>query len=102
MGLAIVKRLVLLLGHRLEVASRPGRGTVFRIGIADRRPGRDPGRDLAAADTLPMPSLQPRTVLVVDDEEPIRDGLRCCCRNGATTSMAAGRREPGRARHARR
>ncbi len=76
MGLAIVKRLALLLGHRLEVASRPGRGTMFRIGIA--LGGLPDIQDVtAAADTLPMPqsASQPRTVLIVEDEAAIREGL---------------------------
>jgi signal transduction histidine kinase len=74
MGLAIVKRLVRLLGHELMVASRPGRGTLFRLRIAL---GGLPGiADITAgADTLPMPPLQPRTVLVLDDEEAIRESL---------------------------
>ena len=74
MGLAIVKRLVRLLGHELIVASRPGRGTMFRLRIA-LGGLREIEQVTAAADTLPMPALQPRTVLVLDDEEPIRDGL---------------------------
>ena len=75
MGLAIVKRLAVLLGHRLEVASRPGRGTMFRVGIAI---GTLPGiqDDLAPADTRPMAVDQPQMVLIVEDEEPIREGLR--------------------------
>ena len=75
MGLAIVRRLVRLLGHRLEVASKPGRGTLFRVGIAL---GGLPGiqEETAAADTQPMLIGTPRMVLVVDDEEPIREGLR--------------------------
>lgn len=75
MGLAIVKRLAHLLGHGLTVSSRPGRGTVFRVAIA--LGGLAEIRDAtAAADTQPMPVLQARTVLVVDDEEAIREGLR--------------------------
>ncbi|HET9643604.1 MAG TPA: ATP-binding protein [Burkholderiaceae bacterium] len=74
-GLAIVKRLAQLLGCRLTVASRPGRGTMFRLGIP--LGGLAEIEDAtAAADTLPMRVLQPRSVLVIDDEEPIRDGLR--------------------------
>lgn len=77
MGLAIVKRLVALMGHRLEVASVPGRGTMFRIGLPI---GGLSGlqQDLAPADTLPMSvdADTPKVVLVVDDEEPIREGLR--------------------------
>jgi signal transduction histidine kinase/CheY-like chemotaxis protein len=74
-GLAIVKRLAQLLGYRLTVASRPGRGTMFRLGIPIG--GLAEMEDVtAAADTLPMRAMQPRSVLVIDDEEPIRDGLR--------------------------
>jgi len=74
MGLAIVKRLVSLLGHELTVSSRPGRGTMFRLRIA--LGGLPEIQDVtAAADTLPMPVLQARTILVLDDEEAIRDGL---------------------------
>ena len=75
MGLAIVKRLSQLLGHRLEVASRPGHGTMFRIGIDI---GALPGiqDELAPADTVPMAVQTTQMVLIVDDEEPIREGLR--------------------------
>ena len=75
MGLAIVKRLTELLGHRLEVASRPGSGSMFRVGIPI---GTLPGiqDDLAPADTLPMAAELSQMVLIVDDEEPIREGLR--------------------------
>lgn len=74
MGLAIVKRLARLLGHSLTVASQPGRGTMFRVGIALGGLG-EIQNVTAAADTVPLPALQPRTVLVIDDEEPIREGL---------------------------
>lgn len=74
MGLAIVKRLVSLLGHELTVSSRPGRGTMFRLRVV--LGGLPEIQDVtAAADTLPMPVLQARTILVLDDEEAIREGL---------------------------
>ena len=38
LGLAIVKRLAELLGHHLEVHSRPGRGTVVRLALPRRQP----------------------------------------------------------------
>jgi K+-sensing histidine kinase KdpD len=38
-GLAIVDRLTTLLGHRIEVSSTPGKGTMFRIaGLPWREP----------------------------------------------------------------
>jgi two-component system, sensor histidine kinase len=89
MGLAIVKRLARLLGHGLTVSSRPGRGTMFRLAIPR---GALPGIEdaTAAADTLPMPLLQPRTVLVVDDEESIREGLCLLLNEWGYESIAAG------------
>ena len=75
MGLAIVKRLCRRLGHELTIASKPGKGTMFRIGI---RIGAlaEVEDATAAADTLPMPMPSTRTVLIVENEESIREGLR--------------------------
>jgi signal transduction histidine kinase/ActR/RegA family two-component response regulator len=75
MGLSIVKRLAAVLHHRLEVVSTPGRGTVFRVGV-QLGPLDGMDEETAAADTLPMQVDEPQMVLVVDDEEPIREGLR--------------------------
>ena len=33
-------------------------------------------RAMVAADTVPMPATEPRTILVIEDEESIREGLR--------------------------
>ena len=89
MGLAIVKRLMRLLGHDLIVSSRLGRGTMFRLRIAlGGLP--DIQEVTAAADTLPLPILQPRTVLVIDDEEPIRDGLCLLLQEWGYEAIAAG------------
>jgi CheY-like chemotaxis protein len=75
MGLAIVKRLCHLLQHPLEVHSRHGRGSVFRVIV--------PAGDLAAidnptteADTLPPRKVGSITVLLIDDERAIREATR--------------------------
>ncbi|MCL4700172.1 MAG: response regulator, partial [Burkholderiaceae bacterium] len=88
MGLAIVKRLAALLGHRLEVASAPGRGTLFRVGVPVGTLG---GFDdeVAPADTLPMSVDVAQMVLVVDDEEPIREGLRLLLQEWGYQAMTA-------------
>ncbi|HKU85612.1 MAG TPA: ATP-binding protein [Casimicrobiaceae bacterium] len=70
LGLAIVRRLAELLGHRIEVQSREGRGSVFRIVV--------PAGDRAAlvseqVQTLPGPSLAGTRILIVDDEADVRD-----------------------------
>ena len=89
MGLAIVKRLVRLLGHELIVASKPGRGTMFRLRVA--LGGLPDIQDVTAgADTLPMPLLQPRTVLVLDDEEAICEGLCLLLQEWGYEAIAAG------------
>jgi len=88
MGLAIVKRLAILLGHTLTVKSRPGRGTMFRIGIPL---GGLPGivDETAAADTLPMAAQEPRTIMILDDDEAIREGLALLLEEWGYQAIAA-------------
>ena len=84
MGLAIVKRLAALLGHRLEVASTVGRGTMFRIGVPigglpgipeDLGPGRHPADDGASSrEWCWWSTTRSRSAR----------GCACCCRSGAT------------------
>ncbi|MFM2054634.1 MAG: hypothetical protein RL456_2671 [Pseudomonadota bacterium] len=74
LGLAIVRRLVRLMGHTLTVASCPGRGTMFRIGIATGAFD-EVERATAAADTVPLPVFEARSILIIDDDESIREGL---------------------------
>jgi signal transduction histidine kinase/ActR/RegA family two-component response regulator len=92
MGLAIVKRLAALLGHRLEVASTVGRGTMFRLGVLrGSLEGLD--EETQAADTLPMSVDVAQMVLVVDDEEPIREGLRALLTEWGYQCMTAANAE---------
>lgn len=48
---------------------------MFRVGVPI---GELPGiqEDMAPADTVPMVLQSPQMVLIIDDEEPIREGLR--------------------------
>lgn len=75
MGLAIVKRLVLLMGHSLDVRSTPGKGTVFRILLKPTEMA-DLDSVVLGADTVPSPIDEDRIVLLIDDEESIRTGMR--------------------------
>jgi two-component system, sensor histidine kinase len=70
LGLAIVRRLAELLGHDVFVASREGRGSVFRVVV----PAGDP--ETAAIPFVPDVGhdlLAGRRILVIDDESDVRD-----------------------------
>jgi signal transduction histidine kinase len=80
LGLAIVRRLTRLLGHRLEMHSEPGAGTTFRLLL----PPGDPAAARAA--TAPEPSLialdeRQGLVLLIDDEPDIRSAMRTLLEN---------------------
>ena len=70
LGLAIVRRLADLLGHPIEMKTREGRGSVFRVyvpaGVSEARV------DLARP-APPYASLSGRRILVVDNEGDVRD-----------------------------
>lgn len=74
MGLAIVQRICHLLGHPLDLRSRVGKGSVFRVVV--------PVGDISAVDatipeaTLPARKLGTVTVLLIDDERSIREATR--------------------------
>jgi len=72
LGLAIVSRLGRLLGHRIGVRSRPGRGSMFCIDV----PPGDPGLIQAPA-TLTAPGQMPADalVLLIDDESTVLRGM---------------------------
>ncbi|HEY9064536.1 MAG TPA: ATP-binding protein [Burkholderiaceae bacterium] len=86
-GLAIVSRLTLLLGHKLTVQSRVGCGSLFRIWIK--------GSDLEAMDeftvgseTVPTRIDDTRTILFLDDEEAIRASVSEQLRHWGYTVLA--------------
>jgi signal transduction histidine kinase len=95
MGLAIVRRLVRLLGHELTVVSRPGRGTMFRLAIAQR--GAPEVQDMTApADTQPMPAGRARSVLLVEDDAPVREGLALLLEEAGYVALPAANLEQAR------
>lgn len=75
MGLSIVKRLVLLLGHELELTSVPGRGTAFRVLLQSTELA-EMESVVLGADTIPQSIDEGRTVLVLDDEPAVREGMK--------------------------
>lgn len=74
LGLSIVKRLADLLQHPLELRSRPGLGSVFRLDLPLGRQAGAPA--LKAARGSPgVHDFSGYLILVVDDEQPILDGM---------------------------
>jgi signal transduction histidine kinase len=75
MGLSIVRRLCNLLGHPLQLRSRPGRGSVFRVVVPAGEAGAIDA-PASEADTLPPRKTGTVTVLLIDDERVIREATR--------------------------
>jgi signal transduction histidine kinase/FixJ family two-component response regulator len=72
LGLAIAQGLARLLGHELALASRPQRGSVFRLGI--------PLANVAVVIDEPEKAIAGRLnlgaqILVIDDDEMVRAGM---------------------------
>ncbi|MDN6882138.1 hybrid sensor histidine kinase/response regulator [Variovorax sp. CAN2819] len=80
-GLSIVRRLGRLLDHQVELRSRPGRGTCFRLTVPLAEPSE------ASQESLPLQELESPVrhffqvpelggrVLLIDDEEDIREAM---------------------------
>ncbi|MBT2320995.1 hybrid sensor histidine kinase/response regulator [Variovorax paradoxus] len=73
LGLAIAQGLSRALGQELSLLSRPGRGTVFRLGLPVARLGIVGSRPDAAPSAARVFDVR---VLVIDDDESVRTGMR--------------------------
>lgn len=75
LGLSIVKRMSLALGHGLQVASRPGRGSRFRLRLALAH-GATPARAALLAPTpASWASIAGSLIVVVENDAAARDAL---------------------------
>lgn len=74
LGLAIVRRSATMLGHRIGLASTPGRGSCFWIELPRATVSSTAGADTEPA-AVPQ-ELAGRRVLLIDDEDTVRDAIR--------------------------
>ncbi len=74
LGLSIVRRLVDLLGIRLEMVSAPGAGTQFFLVLPEYRDDSVPLPAQPEHDALPPPDAL--HILFIDDETAIQEGMR--------------------------
>jgi two-component system CheB/CheR fusion protein len=78
LGLSIVQRLAKLLGHRVSVRSRPGKGSVFAIEVAlppdVAEPLREPGRH-GMAGGIAKTARRAGAILIVEDDPEVRELL---------------------------
>jgi two-component system CheB/CheR fusion protein len=76
LGLAIVQRLADLLGHRVEVHSEAGRGSIFAIEVELAEEPADPVLNFRGAPGgTEAPHAHHGTILIVEDDPDVRDLL---------------------------
>lgn len=89
LGLAIVKRLTTLLGHRLELRSKPGRGSCFAVELPIAATS-DVYPVTTQVDALAPVQLGSGLILVLDDELAIQIGMKSLLESWGYRVLAAG------------
>jgi two-component system, sensor histidine kinase len=75
LGLSIVRRLTALLGHRLELASTPAKGSVFRLYVQAAAPSTTVTENVGDQ-AAPANDLSGVVIAVVDDDSSVLEGIR--------------------------
>lgn len=105
LGLSIVDGLCRLLGHPVDLASRPGRGSRFTVTVPRAMPRSAPAGPAATLEAIANPARD-KLIVVIDDDALVLDGMRGLlqgwgCRvvtadsgEGALAAVAARRGQP--------
>ncbi|GLR82298.1 PAS domain S-box protein [Azospirillum oryzae] len=92
LGLAVVRRLARLLGHRIELRSLPGRGSMFRVEVPVvvlRSSGSGKPDNVHPVNGHPV-NGHPSLILVIDDEPLVRTGLQAMLESWGYGVLTAG------------
>lgn len=85
LGLAIVRRSVGLLGHRLDLASTPGRGSCFSLWLPSAGLVDQPAPVVVSPPPLSLVGMR---VLLVEDDDAVRASLKARLRAWGATVLA--------------
>jgi signal transduction histidine kinase/CheY-like chemotaxis protein len=88
LGLAIVRRLSLLLDCPVTVASEPGKGSVFRVSVPQSNEA--PRSEAAPAIVAAPAAVSGGLILVVDDELAIQEAMRSLLAGWGYEAIVAG------------
>jgi two-component system, sensor histidine kinase len=91
LGLAIVQQISTLLDCPVEVRSRPGSGSLFRIHLTRLRIGDQPPRPLAVERPPVQPMLRSRRILVIDDDVMVQHAMKVILGSWEAEVRVAGR-----------
>lgn len=89
LGLAIVRRITAILGHDLDLDSRPGKGSAFRLAVA-RGAAAEVVQALAEQPSLTVVDPRPGVIVAIDDEAAIRTAMAELLRSWGHQVVAAG------------
>ncbi|HZZ70279.1 MAG TPA: hybrid sensor histidine kinase/response regulator [Phenylobacterium sp.] len=98
LGLAIVRRLTDILGHRLSLDSRPGRGSVFRLAMPRAAAAEAVAQAEEVSTALAAADPRAGVIVAIDDEAAIRTAMAELLRSWGHRVIAVGGGEEAFAR----